>query len=225
MLPKDTLYYENRIWKDGYFKLFISHVSNYKHKAKELEKELDQYHISSFVAHLSIEPMEEWQNILLHALASADAMVVLLHNGFHLSKWTDQEVGIAIGRRILVIPIMFGEAPYGFISKYQAVFGIRKSNEQLGKEIYNLLSTNYQTRSIMENTLIDLLSKSSSKKEVLHNLARVESIENPSESHYYLLKNALENKYIKQSDQIKQRVDNLLSKFWQANHQQPNYLI
>jgi len=50
-----------------------------------------------------------------------DGMIVILHPGFQESKWTDQEVGVAIGRMVPIIPIKVGLDPYGFIGKYQAL--------------------------------------------------------------------------------------------------------
>jgi len=50
-----------------------------------------------------------------------DALLALLTPGSNESKWTDQEVGVAVGRRVPVIPIRIGIDPYGLIGKYQAV--------------------------------------------------------------------------------------------------------
>jgi len=42
-------------------------------------------------------------------------------------KWTDQEVGFALGKGAMVVPVRFGLDPYGFIGKVQ---GLRASLEQ-----------------------------------------------------------------------------------------------
>jgi len=42
--------------------------------------------------------------------------------GFNESQWTDQEVGWALGRELIVIPVAVeDESPYGFLGTYQAV--------------------------------------------------------------------------------------------------------
>ena len=55
------------------------------------------------------------------ALFSMHALLPLLTDGFHDSNWTDQEIGIAVGRGVPVISVKLGTDPYGFIAKYQAV--------------------------------------------------------------------------------------------------------
>ena len=50
-----------------------------------------------------------------------DAMAAVLMSGFQGANWTDQEVGIAVERGILVVPVIRGLNPYGFIAKYQGL--------------------------------------------------------------------------------------------------------
>ncbi len=93
------------LWEDGFVRLFLSHVSQHKVKVAELKRELSHLGVSSFVAHEDIEPTLEWQNEIERALMSTDALAALLTPEFHESKWTDQEIGFALGRGTLVIPI------------------------------------------------------------------------------------------------------------------------
>jgi hypothetical protein len=105
----------------AYFKLFISHLSNHKKKASDLQKVLKRYGISSFVAHEDIEPSKEWQNEIENALHTMDALTAILMDGFKESNWCDQEIGFALGKGVLIIPIKKDINPYGFIGKYQAI--------------------------------------------------------------------------------------------------------
>lgn len=73
--------------------------------------------MSSFVAYTDIKPTKEWQGEIENALHSMDALAAILMPGFKDSDWTDQEVGVAIGRGVPIIPIMRGLTPYGFIGK------------------------------------------------------------------------------------------------------------
>jgi nucleoside 2-deoxyribosyltransferase len=57
----------------------------------------------------NIEPTKEWQNEIEAALSTCDALVALLHPGFHVSMWTDQEIGYAMGRGIPVYSVGFGQ--------------------------------------------------------------------------------------------------------------------
>ena len=114
-------------WEKGYFRLFISHISKNKGPAAKFRESLADFHISGFVAHSDIQPTRVWENEILQALHTSDALVALLHTGFHESPWTDQEIGVAIGRNLLSLSIAFGETPYGFLGRYQALQGKGKS--------------------------------------------------------------------------------------------------
>jgi hypothetical protein len=52
-----------------------------------------------------------------------DALVALLSNDYHDSNWTDQEVGVAIGRGVPLIAVRLGMAPYGLMGKGQGLGG------------------------------------------------------------------------------------------------------
>jgi hypothetical protein len=72
-------------WKKNMLKLFVSHLSSHKEFAGELQEHLFSSGISSFVAHSDIEPTLQWQNEIQTALATCDALIALLHPGFHAS--------------------------------------------------------------------------------------------------------------------------------------------
>lgn len=111
---------EPAFWRKGMFRLFISHLATQRKVAAQLQEHLLRYGISGFVAHNDIEPTLEWQTQIETALATCDALVAMLHSGFHKSDWTDQEIGFAMGRGVPVSSIHFGETPYGFIGRFQA---------------------------------------------------------------------------------------------------------
>lgn len=102
--------------------VFISHRSDRSHRAHILKQQLSDYGISSFVAHNDIEPTEEWQIYIEKALYSSDALVALVCDDFSPNAWTDQEIGIALGRQIPVCPITLTRTakPSGFLQKIQA---------------------------------------------------------------------------------------------------------
>lgn len=144
-----------RIWGDEvYFRLFLSHKAEYKTKATELKSALELFGISCFVAHEDIEPTLEWQNEIETALFSMDALVALMTENFSDSKWTDQEIGVAIGRGVLVLPVRLGKNPYGFIGKYQAFQGERKKSSSIAKQIFELLLSNSSTKKRMTRALV-----------------------------------------------------------------------
>ena len=142
-------------WSDGGFRLFISHVSEYAEHAGALREELLKRSIDAFVAHDSIEPTEEWQDVILTALGSCDACLALLTPGFSESSWTDQEVGWAMARKLLVIPVEFGQTPYGFLGRYQAQ-PVKKGQApaDIALGVFELLVRKQQSRDAMARALV-----------------------------------------------------------------------
>ena len=128
-----------RIWESDYFRLFLTHKADHKQRASQFKVAMEYYGVSCFVAHEDIEPTKEWQAEIERALFSMDALVALLTEDFADSRWTDQEVGVAFGRQVPIIPIRLGTDPYGFIGKYQAVNGGTKTQRKLAKEVYDLM--------------------------------------------------------------------------------------
>ncbi len=128
-----------QLWKEGAIRAFISHKAEDKKLAKAIKCYLDSYGIASFVAHEDIEPLKEWQLEIERALFSMDMMVALLTEKFSESNWTDQEIGVAYGRKVPIIPVRLGKDPYGFMGKYQAISGSDKSPDQIVGEIFKSL--------------------------------------------------------------------------------------
>src|SRR5207244_12585474 len=109
------------IWRPDAIRVFISHTSEHRAEVGQLATDLAEYGLSCFVAHLDIEPTREWQATIHDALATTDVMLAYLTPDFHASLWTDQEVGWALGRGALMIPVNVGANPYGFLAAFQAV--------------------------------------------------------------------------------------------------------
>src|SRR6185437_50205 len=151
-----------RLWRDGYLRLFLSHVSQHKIQVSKLKGELLENGISAFVAHEDIEPNLEWQNEISLALRSMHALAALVTLDFHSSKWTDQEVGWALGRGVPVLPVRLGADPYGFVGKIQAVPGTLDVPEALAISITRALLRSSQLRGGMRSALVQALENSKS---------------------------------------------------------------
>jgi TIR domain len=92
------------------------------------------------VAHDDIEPTRAWQTEIERALASMDALVALLTTGFSGSWWTNQEVGVALGRNVPVICVRIDEDPKGFVGADQAIPGLNRSPQELAAEVIRVMS-------------------------------------------------------------------------------------
>jgi nucleoside 2-deoxyribosyltransferase len=122
-LAKSSESDDGRLWGAGRPRIFLSHRAEQKKTATTVKEELGKLGAAAFVAHEDIEPTKEWQTEIERALGSMDVLVAILTTGFRESHWTNQEIGVAIGRGIPVISIRLGEDPAGFIGKHQALPG------------------------------------------------------------------------------------------------------
>ncbi len=168
---------EPLFWRKGMLRLFISHLATYKVFASELQAELLQYGISAFVAHSDIEPTLEWQTQIETALATCEALVAVLHDKFHESKWTDQEIGFAMGRGVPAFAIRLGETPYGFIGRFQAFNGNGKSAKDLAHELFDSYRKNKATQRRMGEVIVALFEQSVSFASVKARMAQLEELE------------------------------------------------
>jgi len=110
-----------RIWENGKYRVFLSHLAEFKKETATLKKELGLYGIFCFVAHEDIQPTQKWQDEIENALKTMDVLVALITVKFHESLWTNQEIGFAFGHDVPIIPVRLGIDPCGLIGKFQAL--------------------------------------------------------------------------------------------------------
>ena len=140
MLEKGSAEDLRRLWGDCRLRVFISHKDIDKKTAMDLKESLRRHEIACFVAHEDIEPTKEWRKEIERALASMQVLVPLLTEDFRRSDWTDQEVGVAIGRGdVVIVPIRIDADPYGFIGNIQALSWSRKNVDEIAQELVDLL--------------------------------------------------------------------------------------
>ena len=90
---------DTSMWANGYFRLFISHLTDDKQAATNLNTCIKSYGIDCFVAHEDIRVSREWQTEIENALFTMDALCAIVTKDFKKSDWCDQEVGIALGQK------------------------------------------------------------------------------------------------------------------------------
>lgn len=124
-------------------RVFLSYSSKDKELIGSIKECLEKYGLEIFIAHEDIKPSLEWQEVILENLDSTDIFIPVITENFHLSDWTDQESGIAFIKNKFIIPISVDNyAPYGFLSKFQAL--------KFRREYVNL-SCNFIIKTISEN--------------------------------------------------------------------------
>lgn len=168
---------QSKFWVPGYFRLFISHLSSFKETAANLQTVLLNFGITAFVAHKDIEPTKEWEEEIEKGLFSMEALAAILTPGFRESKWADQETGVAIGRDVLVIPIMRGITPYGFIAKYQGLQGAGKTVAQVAGGVFQIVANHPKTKPRLAESLVDQTLVAGNAGSGLHRLDLLRRIE------------------------------------------------
>lgn len=178
LIPSDAL---SRIWGDGHVRVFLSHKANFKKETSKLKEALARCGISSFVAHEDIEPTEEWLREIERALFSMDALVALLTEDYHDSYWTDQELGVAMGRGVPLISIRLGRDPYGLMGKKQGVGGCDWTDpEGMAAKIFEVLYKRLPDKSRLFEAALSAYASSKSYADsgwnVKHLLAKFETL-------------------------------------------------
>jgi TIR domain len=200
-------------WRANQPRIFISHLSEIKDKAISIKAELEKYSISAFVAHEDIEPTTDWQTEIEIALSTMDVLVALLSPGFNESKWTDQEVGVAIGRAIPIVSIRLGLDPYGFIGKYQGLPGLNKPDTKIAKELTEIFLAKPNITTKITAGIVQKFSNSESFEDAKKNMTFLEMCEHlTSDMTKQLQKAAMENSQIKNSFGVPERLERLIDK-------------
>lgn len=144
-IPVDAL---ERIWGHQHVRVFLSHKVTVKVETAQLKRSFLRCGVAAFVAHEDIEPTQEWQKEIERALFSMDAFVALLSPDFHDSKWTDQEVGVAMGRGVPLVAVRLGLDPYGLMGKGQGLGGCRWSDtDNIAVNVFHLLQKRLSDKS------------------------------------------------------------------------------
>jgi hypothetical protein len=208
--PARTL--EATFWEPFHCKLFLSHLSSFKQTAGRLQAVLRKFGITAFVAHVDIEPTREWLDEIEAGLYSMDALAAILMPGFKESNWTDQEVGVAVGRGVLIIPVMRGLKPYGFISKYQGLNAEGKTVSIVAEEIFRILTASPKTRAKMLLCLTETTLQSKSTAEAVEKLRHLGSIKDLPVTYLQKLQDSAPASSVLMSEDVLPELNTLLSK-------------
>ncbi len=178
------------LWRDGYLRLFMSHASRHKEDVIKLKAELQQRGVSAFVAHEDIKPSFHWQSEIELALRSMHALTALLTDDFHASQWTDQEVGFALGKGVLVLPVRLASDPYGFIGKVQGLSGSLAKPRELANLITKTLLEHPSTRRPMRKGIVSAFAAAESYVMAISLSKIIETIEDFSKDEKSLIQTA-----------------------------------
>ncbi|MEQ8408764.1 MAG: toll/interleukin-1 receptor domain-containing protein [Gammaproteobacteria bacterium] len=200
-------------WSPNHFRLFLSHLATFKKQTHLLKQALSEFGISGFVAHESIDPTQEWQEEIEKALFSMDALAAIFMPGVNESKWIDQELGVAIGRDVLIIPVLKGLDPYGFIGKIQGLQTKNKSVAQVADDIYTTLVSNPKSKTKMIRNLVNLLVTERNIERAKQWQALLGNIGKIGSEHLQIIQTQVpENTIIMDNDALLKKINAMLEK-------------
>lgn len=153
-------------WKNGFFRVFVSHLSSNKSRMSMLKAGLATWGISAFIAHEDIEASREWRDEVEAGLETMEVLVAVVEPGFKESDWCTQEIGYALGRKVDVIPLRAGLDPFGFFGKYQGVQIKGKLPEHVASDITQILLKKPQHREKVIQSMSMAFSALNSEKKI-----------------------------------------------------------
>lgn len=205
---------ESQFWLEGHFRLFLSHVSAVRESASHLQDALKAYAISSFVAHKDIEPTAEWQDEIEKALLSMHGLGAIMSPEFRQSAWCDQEIGVAFGRGILIVPVMRGSEPHGFIGKFQEINAQGKTVAEVAESMFRVLASHPKTKFNLANALIHQVLYAGDEPKALHFLSLLRRAGKPPQDILEKLReNVRDRELLTSSTKILNQLNQLLAEY------------
>lgn len=106
----------------GGIRVFISYAEADRHKAKTLKDVLSEYRFGVFLAADDIHGGSKWESVLRDEIKNSGVFLPLLSKNYHQGRFTDQELGLALGCGRKIIPVRLDQTePYGFMASYHYV--------------------------------------------------------------------------------------------------------
>jgi hypothetical protein len=124
------------------YTIFVSHAAEQTEFASAIARSLAYQNLDGFVASRDLVQGLPWEASIEQALSTCDALVACLTPDFRKSQWCDQEVGIALGRGVPVVPVQLGDQdklPHGFMARYQAVQATGREVNHVAAMIFDAL--------------------------------------------------------------------------------------
>lgn len=162
------------------YDIFISHshadyenVISYLEYLKDEQRGLGKI-FPVFIAHKDIMPTKKWEDEMVRVLKGAKIFIAYITPNFKKSNWCDQECGSAYATNKLIIPLIDGYDPYGFIGKYQGMripSNLRDERSETLKKsglkkfvvsIIKLIYDDWQYRDMVRNKIFENIEKISS---------------------------------------------------------------
>jgi len=183
-------------------KVFISYSSEDRTLGRLFKICFDNYAgFSVFLAHEDISPATEWELKIIKELKDSDVVIPLITKNYRNSEFTDQELGMALAWRKIILPIKLADInPYGFIKKFQALKCYENENSVIDAVVYTVLVLNENKefnkhKKVVTDSVIKAFSLSSSFKMTRIIIRMLSKFNKFNKNQVLLLKNAIKNNF------------------------------
>ncbi len=147
-------------------RVFVSHSSEDRGMAVDLEKAMRELRMRPFLAHRDIEVGKSWREAIRKEIAKCDMLVALVTPNFRESEYTDQEVGAAWVLEKSILAVLAGKAePTGFITDLQGARYDRNHPPNTAGEIMRFALSEIHGEERVVDMLTEMLAKSESPQE------------------------------------------------------------
>jgi hypothetical protein len=204
-----------RIWTAaGKVRMFMSHVSQHRGVGSKIKETLASLGISAFLAHEDIEPNLEWQKEVETALLSMDVLCALITPEFSKSRWTDQEIGFALGRNVPIVAVHLGLAPYGFIAKIQATPGSLSDPGGIASNVFDAALRIEPLRAKIIDALVDALVEAPSYLDARAGIKKLSPHQSALDNAQVerLLRAARDNSQVKEAFGVAKQIETIAKK-------------
>lgn len=202
-----------RLWKEGHFRLFLSHSSANKEFGAELKESLGKVKVDVFVAHEDIEPNLTWQQEIKLALASCHSLLFLATETSNQSWWCQQEVGWGLGRGVLVTSYMLEKEPVGFANGLQG-WKVRKHDLlEIRKKLLTMFAKDDRTEPSMHEPLVQLVQSSKTAEQIDYALDYLELLKSLNQSDLERISTVTSQPFVAKSRELKARMQAALVNF------------
>jgi hypothetical protein len=120
---------------------FISYASRYEQLARAVATDLRAHDLTVFLAAYSIGPGERWSESIRNALAASEWVIFIASKDARESPWVQQELGMAIQAKKVVIPVIQdcdpSELP-GWVREFQALDLRNMTPQQMQSRVFAL---------------------------------------------------------------------------------------
>ena len=161
-------------------KVFLSYLIEYKNIAAKIKRILDDFGFQSFLAHEDIQPTQDWIKTILEYLNKTQVFLPILTRNFQKSEWVNQEIGYALAKNKLIIPMKIDIDPPGFLLKFQALKYNPHKRFPLSRML-QVIGKNQKSGGKLRDLLIEKFGQSGSWAEAGMNTQYLLSVNNYSE--------------------------------------------